>query len=160
MRLAGLVAALLAAHAGAALALTMLGPLSAALPPAVAPGTAFPASIAPGWRFAQADFVDPGYRDTDPTAPFPGYDASYTAPPLAIGTLAEVAAVPPRLPSRVEAIASLDPAHGGFDAAALGVFDIASAQSFRNQSVTLGGVGSGQRLTFKFAGQVGADDGD
>lgn len=138
-------------------AMTMIGALSPALPPAVAPGMGFPGAVAPGWHFAQADFVDPGYRDPDPAVPsLRGYDARFTAPPLAIGTLDVVAAVAPRLLSQDEAIASIAWAHGGLDAEALGVFDIASAQVFTKNSVTIGGGEFGRRYTFKFAGQIGA----
>lgn len=153
------VALLLAVPAGAALALTDLGSFSAALPPAAAPGLGFAGGVAPGWSFAQVDFVDPGYRDPDPALPsLHGYDPNFAAPPLAIGTLAEVAAVAPRARGIEESIASLDVARGGLDAAALGVFNIANVQNFTDNSFSFGG--EGQRLTFRFAGQVGTDNDD
>ncbi len=151
------MAACIVVASGAAWALTDFGPLSAALPPPVAPGSGFAGNVASGWRFAQTDFVDPGYRDPDPAMPtLRGYQASFTAAPLAVGTIAEVIMVQPHSLSQAEAIADLDVAHGGLDAAALGVFNIASAQNFSNNSLTIGG--SGQRMTFKFAGQVGANN--
>ncbi len=153
--------ALLSVAPGTVLALTDLGSLSPALPPAVVPNMGFAGDTAPGWSFAEAAFVDPGYRDPDPALPsLHGYDASFSAPLLAIGSLAEVMAVPPRPLGRDEMIADLKPAYGGLDAAALGVFDIANAQSFTNHSVTLGGGEYGRRLTFKFAGQVGSSNDD
>lgn len=155
------LAILLALPAGAALAVTDLGALSTTLPPAVAPGMGFSGDSAPGWRFAQAAFIDAGHRYPDPAMPsLHGYKASFTAPPLAVGTLAQVAAVPPRLPRFDEMIAALDPGHGGIDAAALGVFDLATAQDFTNRSVTLRGGAFGRQLTFKFAGQVGSSSDD
>ena len=152
-------AALLAVAPGSTVALTDLGGLSAALPPAVASDMGFAGNAAPGWKFAQPSFVEAGYRDADPGTPsLHGYDARFTAPPLAIGTLAEVVAVPPRRPSLDEVVAALDSGQDGLDAAALRIFDRSSAQVFGNYSLTIGGGEFGQSHTFKFAGQVGSSN--
>jgi len=145
---------------GAMAALTTLPPTTTALPTIVNPGTIFPAGEAPGWRFADAAFIDGLPRAMFPDVPtLAGFDDPGFSGLLAVGG-AEVLQAVPRPLTRDEAIRDTAPPLQRYDAGELGVFDAASGQSLADHSVTIGGFSAGSRTTFRFAGQVGADQND
>ena len=160
MALARVAAALVAAAAVPAAAVTLLPGIGPAWPAVANPSGLFPGGEAPGWRFADLTFVDGMARAEHPDVPsLAGFDDPECTGLLAVGG-AEVFAVVPRPLTRDEAIRDVGPSVPQFGVAALGVFDAASGQSLADHSFTIGGFSATGQTTFRFAGQVGADESD